>query len=196
MSYQEVKTFRQKQKEKIIYVMGGKCAYCGYDKCSSALDIHHLDPKQKEFNISQNTNKAWNKIVIELPKTILLCANCHREVHAGLIDNNKLISSFDKNKVEELILKEKIQQKYCIDCGKTISQNANRCKKCRDIIRQRHPIPSREILKQDIRNIPFKQLEQKYNITDNAIRKWCNKLNLPTHKREIDSYTDEEWELI
>ena len=92
MSYQEVKTFRQKQKEKIIYVMGGKCAYCGYDKCSSALDIHHLDPKQKEFNISQNTNKAWNKIIIELPKTILLCANCHREVHAGLIDNNKLIS--------------------------------------------------------------------------------------------------------
>ena len=101
-NYENVKSYRQRQKANIIYVMGGKCACCGYNKCNSALELHHLNPDEKDFTFSDNTNRAWETIVQELPKTILVCANCHREIHAELIDATTLQSSFNKQKADEV----------------------------------------------------------------------------------------------
>lgn len=84
-NYVYVKTFRKKNKERAVEYKGGKCLVCGYSKCITALEFHHLDPAQKDFSISANSNKAWYKIENELDKCILVCANCHREVHDGLI---------------------------------------------------------------------------------------------------------------
>lgn len=70
-------------KEKCIEYKGGCCQKCGYDKCSNALDFHHLDPSQKDFNISGNMGKNFDKIKLELDKCILVCANCHREIHGA-----------------------------------------------------------------------------------------------------------------
>lgn len=62
---------------------GNKCELCGYHKCIDALDFHHLDPSQKDFSISDRDIKLdWEKIKEELDKCILICANCHRELHA------------------------------------------------------------------------------------------------------------------
>ena len=69
---------------------GGKCVICGYDKCTEALDFHHLDPKLKEFGIStEGKTRSWEKIKKELDKCVLLCSNCHREVHAGITNIGK-----------------------------------------------------------------------------------------------------------
>ena len=68
-------------KERSIAYLGGKCALCGYDKCPAALDFHHPDGREKDFSISSKT--SWKAIQTELSKCDLLCANCHREVHAG-----------------------------------------------------------------------------------------------------------------
>lgn len=54
----------------------------------------------------------------------------------------------------------------------------------------------RDYYKNMIRTYSFLEISRKLGVTDNAIRKWCKKLNLPYKKREIDRYTDEEWELI
>ena len=54
----------------------------------------------------------------------------------------------------------------------------------------------REQLKQLIRQIPFTTIAKQYSVTDNAIRKWCDNYNLPRTKKEINSYSDEIWELI
>lgn len=62
---------------------GGKCAICGYNRCLLALEFHHLDPLEKDFSISSRMT-SWKAIVKELDKCVLLCANCHREVHDGL----------------------------------------------------------------------------------------------------------------
>jgi 5-methylcytosine-specific restriction endonuclease McrA len=69
-------------KEKAVEYKGGKCEICGYDKCISALEFHHLNPAQKDFGIGQNgySNK-WEDIKKELDKCIMVCANCHREIH-------------------------------------------------------------------------------------------------------------------
>lgn len=69
-------------KERAIAFLGGRCQICGYDGCPAAFDFHHPDPQSKDFTISSRT--VWSAALErELRKTVLLCANCHREVHAG-----------------------------------------------------------------------------------------------------------------
>lgn len=49
--------------------------------------FHHLDPNQKDFGIgSKGYTRSFDKVKKELDKCICVCANCHREIHAGLID--------------------------------------------------------------------------------------------------------------
>ena len=83
-NYAHVKSFRKRNKERAVEYKGGKCEKCGYNKCISALEFHHLDPKEKDFSPSGNMNMAWDKIKIEIDKCILVCANCHREIHEEL----------------------------------------------------------------------------------------------------------------
>ena len=56
--------------------------------------------------------------------------------------------------------------------------------------------PTREVLKEKIRNKPFLQIGKEYNVSDNAVRKWCKSYNLPYRASDIKKYTDEEWENI
>jgi uncharacterized protein YjcR len=56
--------------------------------------------------------------------------------------------------------------------------------------------PNREQLKKLIRTIPFTKIGEMFNVSDNAIRKWCDYEKLPRTKREINSYSDEEWEQV
>jgi hypothetical protein len=74
---------RKKLKRQAIEYKGGACNLCKYSKCNSALEFHHLDPKEKDFAIgTEGYTRSWDKIKIELDKCILVCANCHREIHA------------------------------------------------------------------------------------------------------------------
>ena len=78
---------RRKLKRMAIELKGGKCQICGYDNCVWALDFHHYDEKTKLFDLSTGgMTRSWAKIEEEVSKCALLCSNCHREVHAGLID--------------------------------------------------------------------------------------------------------------
>lgn len=72
---------RRKLKELAIEYKGGKCTRCNYNKSKSALEFHHLDPSEKEFGIGSGDTKSWQKLKLELEKCILVCANCHREIH-------------------------------------------------------------------------------------------------------------------
>ncbi len=76
---------RHKLREMAREYKGGKCMLCGYKRCPGALEFHHKDPKKKEFAISvRGLTRSWEKIQKELEKCVLICANCHREVHAGI----------------------------------------------------------------------------------------------------------------
>jgi hypothetical protein len=64
---------------------GKQCECCGYNKCTEALEFHHINPNEKDFNISDRDIKLdWKEIQKELDKCILVCSNCHREIHAGI----------------------------------------------------------------------------------------------------------------
>ena len=76
---------RRKIKNLAIEYKGGKCQICGYHRYQGALDLHHLDARQKEFGIGEKGyTRSWEKVRAELDKCILVCANCHREVEAGI----------------------------------------------------------------------------------------------------------------
>lgn len=70
-------------KKKAVQYKGGKCELCGYDKCLAALDFHHKNPEEKEFGIAtKGMTRSWEKLKKELDKCIMLCSNCHRELHS------------------------------------------------------------------------------------------------------------------
>lgn len=63
------------------------CSLCGYSKCNSALEFHHLDPKVKDKNISIAVKTCGlERLKKEISKCILVCSNCHKEIHAGLME--------------------------------------------------------------------------------------------------------------
>ena len=185
-----------KRKRQIVYVMGGCCQVCGYSKSINALELHHINPKEKIFSFGKEKNKAWDLIIEELKKCVLVCANCHREIESGECSKH-ISSSFDENRVNE-ISKQIIDIKnkklfYCKNCGEVISYKSIYCTKCNGKVHRKVERPSRETLKLEIRTYPFTKLAEKYCVTDNAIRKWCKNYNLPSKKKDIIKYTEEDW---
>lgn len=80
-----VKQRRRRVRQKAIEYLGGRCVRCGYDRCPDALEFHHRDSSKKDFGISsRGYTRSWTKIREEIEKCELLCANCHREVHAQM----------------------------------------------------------------------------------------------------------------
>jgi len=72
-------------KIKAVEYKGGKCERCSYNRCITALEFHHVDPSEKDFSISAfRATKQWDLVKDELDKCILVCSNCHREIHEEL----------------------------------------------------------------------------------------------------------------
>lgn len=108
-----------------------------------------------------------------------VCPNC----------NQQLDTTGSKNRAEYKI-------NYCIDCGKKISQTATRCLSCSGQSRIQEINVSREELKALIRTTSFVKIGEKFGVSDNAIRKWCDKYNLPRRVKDIKNISDEEWSKI
>lgn len=79
---------RKLRKKQLIEYKGGKCIVCGYNKCEKALEFHHIDPQNKKFGLANTGITKIELLKKEADKCILLCSNCHVELHAGLININ------------------------------------------------------------------------------------------------------------
>lgn len=158
------------KKENIPY----KCSICGQQPIWNGKPlIMILDHINGIHNDDRLSNLRW------------VCPNCNYQLDT---------TGYKKNRVKKLK-----PANLCIDCGKEISQGSIRCIKCdhqRYVIKIEDMPITREELKQLIRTLPFTQIGEKYNISDNGIRKWCDKFKLPRTKKEINSYSEEEWDKI
>ena len=76
---------RRNRKKQLVNLRGGKCEICGYDKCGAALDFHHIDPTTKENHIA-HLGHSLKAMVAEAKKCVMVCSNCHRELHAGVTE--------------------------------------------------------------------------------------------------------------
>lgn len=78
------------------------CQICG-EREAVALDLHHLDPSIKAFNISELRKQAtWSRVESELMKCIVICSNCHRKHHAGMLHVDH-IHPITKQQIDEAI---------------------------------------------------------------------------------------------
>ena len=75
---------RRNMKLQAIKLLGGKCCRCGYDKCVDALEFHHTNPNEKDFKLGSGNTMSWKEYKTEAMKCILVCSNCHKEIHSEI----------------------------------------------------------------------------------------------------------------
>lgn len=96
----QVGNWRRRIKIRAIESKGGKCQNCSYNKCVYSLDFHHINPNKKEFAIGSSKVNNWGRIKKELDKCILVCRNCHGQIHEeiDLKGNSKILNKILKKK--------------------------------------------------------------------------------------------------
>ena len=189
----------KKRKKDLVSLFGGRCCICGFDAFQEALEFHHIDPSTKSFGLTDSNAviKALEKQLEEARKCVLLCANCHRGVHAGYLElPSNAEAFFNEERAQELIEEKQRKIYRCERCGAEITHKAKLCVECASLASRKVDRPSRDELKALIREKPFTHIAKEYSVTDNAIRKWCETYNLPSKKKDINSFTSEEWENI
>lgn len=139
-----------------------KCEICG---CSNIWNGQPLTLQLDHINGDHYDNRLENLRI--------LCPNCHTQTE-----------TFSKNNAKEL------KHYYCRDCGKEITKGATYCKNCVGKHKKDNKNwPSKEILLEEILSgKPFTKIGAEYNASDNALRKHCRKIGLPSTKKEIKEY--------
>lgn len=78
----KVNEIRRNRRAKLIELFGGACSRCGYDRCRAALEFHHEGPKAFALN-TREMRRKWDDILAEAKKCVLVCSNCHKEIHSA-----------------------------------------------------------------------------------------------------------------
>lgn len=154
------------------------CSICGQEPFWNGNDLTLI---LDHINGNNHDNKLENLRWV--------CPNCNAQLPTTGAKN---IKRKEKVKVENL--------NYCRDCGAIISKTATQCIDCFNKSRKEEAINNKPVTREElkflIRTEPFTKIGKMFEISDNAIRKWCKLMNLPSKKTEINNMTDEEWEKI
>ena len=120
------------------------------------------------------------------------------EIEKRFFPSNDLISSKEEFELRMDNIKKEKENFFCAKCGKKIQGRGKTglCFECHAFSTRKCNRTTREELKKMIRTMPFTQIAKKYNVTDNAIRKWCDAEGLPRKVNEIKTYTEEEWNKV
>ena len=138
-------------------------------------------------NLLKNSNLSFKEIALLYDLDVSMIYYLNRGDYHALSDE-----VYPLREVKDYSKKEY----YCVDCGCQIHRGSLRCIQCDHKRQYKVNHPSREELKNLIRNKPFIQIAKQFNVSDNTIRKWCKKENLPFRSSDIKKYTDEEWKAI
>jgi hypothetical protein len=176
--------WRNRAKEKLVLYKGGKCEKCGYDNLNylRVFEFHHIDSSEKDFTIS---GKTWSfeRLRLEVDKCILLCSNCHKEIHEDLdrvIRKERLNTTHRFTESGQMVLRNRPigyrsrKEKLCQTCGAK-TRNLKFCsQKCNSINNSRKP--SMEVLlelKKKYNNI---EIGKQFGVSEAAVRKWIKEL--------------------
>lgn len=176
MSSKRVSKRRQQNSKDVKFYLGGKCCVCSYERCSWALEAHHVNDKDKKFALSvDGSTRSIRNTLVEANKCVLLCANCHREYHSGLISKSILSEILkseqsDRKRRAETIIGVPKQTPTCNDCGVEVS-NKNRCKKCGNKSREKIDWPSTDVLIAMVDKSTLVSVGNELGVSDTAVKK-------------------------
>lgn len=187
-SSEAVKKWRRNTKLKLITCMGSKCQICGYNKSQNALEFHHIDPEEKDFSLS-NTRanpKNWPSIIKELQKCILLCSNCHKEVHEGVSILPKFYQSFDESLLElseNIHLLKQTKTSLCPVCNVGKENHLITCsKQCASKYRSKVNWDEVDLIDLiEVKKLSKIQIARKLGCSDAAVGKHYRKLKSSTN---------------
>lgn len=187
-SSEAVKEWRRNTKQKLILCMGSKCQICDYNKSQNALEFHHIDPIEKDFTLSsiRANPQNWNTIRKELQKCILLCSNCHREVHEGITELPISYQVFDETILELSDNKHLLKQTkttYCPVCNIKKENHLLTCSKiCASKRKSKIDWSNIDLLDLiDNQKLSKKQVGEQIGCSDVAVGKRYRKLKLHYH---------------
>ena len=182
LSADRVKSWRKRTKERMVAAMGGSCQCCGYDKCKDALAFHHVDPTKKELGFGglRANPQNWDTTVQELKKCILVCHNCHSEIHAGV---RTLPNQYSKFNDEYTDYKKVLEYDECPVCNKSKDKKYKFCSpKCAQTNRRKVDWDRIDLLDL-MKKHTISELEEMLKISNAAIYKRRDKIlankNLP-----------------
>lgn len=173
-----VKAWRHRTKLRMVESMGGSCAVCGYNKCVEALELHHIDPLEKEFGFGKIMSNpiAWYRIVEEIRKCVLLCSNHHREIHSGIISLPGKHATFNEDFLQYKNYSD--LNGKCFICGKETSSSNITCSKECAAKRSRTVEWDKIDLKAMLEsNMTLSQIADKFNISPSAVSKRIRKFS-------------------
>ena len=132
--------------------------------------------------------------IVELGKKYNLDKSTISRINNGIIH----IQENENYPIREKISKQITAIPHtCKKCNTIINKNSVYClKHYKEFLAEQSSIPSRETLKALIRNTSFVQIGKQYGVSDNAVRRWCDKYKLPRKVSDIKKYTEQEWELL
>ncbi len=172
---ERVKRWRHRTKERSVEAFGGRCCVCSYNNCINALEFHHLDPMEKDFSYGEATAniRAWKHLVQEIRKCVLVCSNCHKEIHAGVAKIPATVQRFDERYVEyERIVSKKKEYDQCPLCGNEKPIRFKTCSRKCSQTKQGHVDWSKhDVIKLVKKYKTFEEVGRRLNITGAAVRR-------------------------
>lgn len=184
---------RKKLKKDLVEYKGGKCEKCGYNKCVAAMDFHHKDPKEKNFGLSSNGNtQSWKKLTREADKCLLLCSNCHRELHEELNGYKDTRTDIRKQtyktiKKESAPSRKKHPKQYnkCKTCNIETYNKYYCSDKCSKLAKRKVDRPNKDQLIDILKNNNWTKTAKLFGVTDNAVRKWAKQYGVNTNRKQL-----------
>ncbi len=177
--------WRKKARIYLAEAFGGACTICGYDKCTEAIDYHHINPKEKDAMLSSamRNGHAWSKIVIEARKCTILCCRCHRELHAGMVSLPLNPARFNEEYADVIALKKALFNS-CPKCGKEKLIRYQFCSQHCSAEAVKRFNPSKDELAVMVNDMPMTKIGKLFGVSDKAIKKRCVRLGIELPNRQ------------
>ena len=185
---ESVKRIQRRKKRFAVEAFGGKCEVCGYDKCLNALEFHHIEGKmEKPSYIIMRW--SWERAQKELEKCMLLCSNCHRELHYLDLDDSVQVDVSSRKRISLHDAEQEAKLRYawinteCLQCHVVFATKNTQQKYCSQRCCQldRHKVirPSKHELQELMNNrVSFSAMGRAFGVSDNAVRKWAKKYGI------------------
>lgn len=175
MNKNSEKIMRVQKRKKLFAVerFGGKCVICGYNKNPSALCFHHKDDNKEQKPSYIISRWAWERAKKELDKCILVCLNCHAEIHDGI------------NGIKDIVTRIPVADwkiKKCPICGEefeTKTEGIYCSQECFKFSTRKVERPTREELIQLLdAGTKWYKMGKMFGVSDTTVKKWAIKYGI------------------